>query len=67
MCKRKYLTFVLAGLLLLGGCGKKAAPSSSAEEQVPDFGIVSEPVPAPEPITATLAVCGDIMSHMSQT
>lgn len=55
--------------MLLGGCSLSdftpaaqsdapAASSAAPEPQAPS---------APEPITATLAVCGDIMSHMPQT
>lgn len=58
--------------LLLSGCG---AQPSADDSTAPDASVsapVTEPEPTPEPvipdpITATLAVCGDTMSHMPQT
>lgn len=69
MHKIKLFSFLFACGLLLGGCGVAGAGNPPADEgtRVPDVGIASEPEPEPEPIVSTLAVCGDIMSHMSQT
>lgn len=56
-------------LLLLAGC----APAAPAETSVPtpaaELTPTPEPTPTPtpEPTVATLAVCGDIMSHMPVT
>lgn len=65
MRKIKLFAYLLAAGLLLGGCGAPGAGKAAEDEgaRVPEVGMVVEP----EPIVSTLAVCGDIMSHMSQT
>lgn len=73
--KRK-LALALA-LLMLTGCGKKtgpaaentAAPSPSQTVSTPAPTPTPEPTPTPvpDPTVATLAVCGDVMTHMPVT
>lgn len=60
---------VLAGLLLLlSGCGEgQAAEDIEGIEPLDEVVVEVTPEPAPEPIYATLAVCGDVMSHMPVT
>ena len=77
------LTALCFSLLLLSGCGQLPAeappeednslaaslPAEPADEPVPDPEPLPEPEPPqpPEPTVATLAVCGDAMSHMPLT
>lgn len=63
------LTTLFLIFALLAGC----APAAPAETSVPtpatELTSTPEPAPTPtpEPTTATLAVCGDVMSHMPVT
>lgn len=70
MRKRVALFAVLLALSLLAGCGEKRTPVS-AEPPVKTQETVEPVEPeepeVPEPITVTLAVCGDTMSHMPLT
>lgn len=54
-------------LLLLSGCGDGKMAEVPAAESVPKPQVETVPEPEPEPIRATLAVCGDVMSHMPVT
>lgn len=56
-------------LLLLCSCaGNPPEEASSAEEPLPvPEQTQPDPPPPPEPTVATLAVCGDVMSHMPIT
>lgn len=66
MKKARMLAALLALCLLLCGCGGGDQPAAQTSWQ-PEAS--SQPVQEPkaEPVTATLAVVGDIMSHMPQT
>lgn len=59
----------LLTLLLLCSCaGNPPEEASSAEEPLPvPEQTQPDPPPPPEPTVATLAVCGDVMSHMPIT
>lgn len=72
----KKLTSVLLALLLmasvLGGCGKKDEPEQPVTEPEPPVEEITEPEIPEEPkgpteIVSTLAVCGDVMSHLPVT
>jgi len=72
--KRTLLALLLA--LLLVGCGSEpseeqpgdSAPPQAVETTPPKEEPTPEPEPElPEPIVSTLAVCGDVMSHMPLT
>ena len=56
-------------LVFLGVRHDKSAPAGSSSDSGETSGQVQEQEPAetPDPITATLAVCGDVMSHSPQT
>lgn len=60
---------LLALLLLLPGCSGPAAESTPAPEPTacPTATPAPTPTPPPAPTVATLAVCGDVMSHMPVT
>ena len=68
-----FLRRVLALLLTLGlltGCGAAKPAAEDGAPDTTDAPAAAEPAPSAEPlpkITATLAVCGDAMSHMPQT
>lgn len=80
--RRNICAILLVFILLLSGCattmvgvsvisypeGRKLEPVSEPEDQ-PEPAPVPEPEPPapPEPTVATLAVCGDAMSHMPLT
>ena len=64
MKRMKWAALALA-LLLLAGC---AGPAAAAPPPPPTPVPTPTPTPAPPPpTTATLAVCGDVMSHMPVT
>ncbi|MGM9612822.1 MAG: CapA family protein [Butyricicoccus sp.] len=66
----RFLALLLALGLMLGGCtfGKRGAASSEKQGWRPAESVAEpESESAPEPVVATLAVCGDTMSHMPQT
>ncbi len=73
--KQHILTLPLILVLCLGACGVSAAdpavqPPPRQETPAPAAVVPEEPVPPPpppEPTVATLAVCGDAMSHMPVT
>ncbi len=66
MKKTRILAFFVSLTLLLASCGQSEPEAPAETEWKPESdAVVSEA--APEPITATLAVCGDTMSHMPQT
>ncbi len=66
MKKTRILAFFVSLTLLLASCGQSESKAPAETEWTPESDAsVSEA--APEPITATLAVCGDTMSHMPQT
>ncbi len=56
-------------LVFLGVRHDKSAPAGSSSASGETSGQVQqqEPAETPDPITATLAVCGDVMSHTPQT
>ena len=61
---------LLCALLIFLGTRQEAGPSGSMLHPAGSSAASqeeTEPVDYPEPITATLAVCGDIMSHTPQT
>lgn len=61
--KKRYS--VLLMLALLVGC---AAPAEEPPAEEPDQPVLSEePAEPPEPIVSTLAVCGDVMTHLPLT
>ena len=68
-----FLRRALALLLTLGlltGCGAAEPAAEDGAPDTTDAPAAAEPAPSAEPlpkITATLAVCGDAMSHMPQT
>ncbi len=64
MKKTKPIALLLGLALLLCGCEAVPTQASEIQQSQP---IEPAPEPEPEPFTATLAVCGDIMSHMPQT
>lgn len=68
MHRNRFFALLLAALLFTGGCAAQPAADASVE-QSGWRPAQSDPVPEEpaEPITATLAVCGDTMSHMPQT
>lgn len=63
----KRLTALCLALCLLAGC----APAAPAETPTPTPAVeitpTPEPTPTPSPTVSTLAVCGDVMSHMPVT
>lgn len=64
MKRMKWAALALALLLLAGCAGPAAAEPTPTPTPVP----TPTPTPAPPPpTTATLAVCGDVMSHMPVT
>lgn len=77
--KRKLLALLLCGSMLaaLAACGEDAPEASGsapvADDPTPSQSEPAEPTeettppPPPEPTVATLAVCGDAMSHMPVT
>lgn len=73
--KRLFLSLLLCLTLLLSACGGipagAAAPVPPREESpapaAPEEPPIPEEPPPPEPTVATLAVCGDAMSHMPVT
>lgn len=65
MNKVRWFAFMLLCVLLLGGC--RAADAGNMVPDPPISDLPPAPEPEPEPIVSTLAVCGDIMSHMTQT
>lgn len=67
MNKTKWTALLCALCLMLSACGAPGASSSAETGWQPAESAPAAPEPAPEPITATLAVCGDTMSHMPQT
>ena len=64
---KKTWTALCLALLMLAGC----APAAPAETPTPTVEVTPTPeptpTPTPSPTVATLAVCGDIMSHMPVT
>ena len=73
---RKILSFaailvVICALLIALGIRQDSKPvRSTAKETNSDAQVQQEqkePTEYPDPITATLAVCGDVMSHSPQT
>ena len=70
--RMKKITLLLVLSLLLCGCENKA-PVQSMMEEVQQETVVEtipeapEPEPEPEPLVVTLAMCGDVMSHMPVT
>lgn len=56
------LLMLLALLPVFSGCGSQTEPVDAAPEQTEQ-----DPVPEEQPVTATLAVCGDVMTHMPVT
>ncbi len=67
MRKNRLFALLLALLLPLGGCTPRQGGEASPPDDTQAAQSVPEPKPAPEPVVATLAVCGDTMSHMPQT
>lgn len=79
MIKLRLPSLLLCLLLLLCACGGPpagaAAPLPAAREALPSSAPLAAPAepavpeepPPPEPTVATLAVCGDAMSHMPVT
>ncbi len=75
--KLRFFLLPLCLLLLLSACGggPAAAPAADPVREIQDSPPPSAPAepaapeepPPPEPTTATLAVCGDAMSHMPVT
>ena len=73
--KRLFLSLLLCLTLLLSACGGipagAAAPAPPQEEPpapaAPEEPPIPEEPPPPAPTVATLAVCGDAMSHMPVT
>lgn len=65
MKRSRILPALALALMLLGGCGSRQsadAPAGAPADPAPS--APAQPLP---PVTATLAVCGDAMSHMPQT
>ena len=62
MKKKLLLLLTTIALLLCAACGisSDGSGSLSGEDAIPSASV-------PEPTVATLAVCGDVMSHMPQT
>ena len=58
---------LLCALLIFLGTRQESAGPTSQGSSASATQEETEPVDYPEPITATLAVCGDIMSHTPQT
>lgn len=54
-------------LVFLGLRHEKSAPAGSSGGEESSGQVQQEPAETPDPITATLAVCGDVMSHSPQT
>ena len=73
--KRQIPVLLLCLALLLSACGgtlpagteASAPPPREEPPPAPEEPAVPEEPPPPEPTTATLAVCGDAMSHMPIT
>jgi len=72
--KQHSLALLLSLALCLGACGAGGVPAADVEGQTPvqreaaepPAAVPEEPAPPP-PTVATLAVCGDAMSHMPVT
>ena len=62
------IILILCALLIVLGVRQENAPEDSLSSSAQAGGSEeTESVPVPDPITVTLAVCGDIMSHTPQT
>ncbi|MEG0765865.1 MAG: CapA family protein, partial [Pseudoflavonifractor sp.] len=69
---KRILIGALAALMLtLAGCGEAAPPTTVAPTPPVPVSAAPTPMPTPTPppapTLATLAVCGDVMSHMPVT
>ena len=71
---KRQLIWMALVCLLLGGCawqsggtGETAGPAQSLPALPEDSTPAPTETEPPEPVVATLAVCGDVMSHMPQT
>ncbi|MEG2097331.1 MAG: CapA family protein [Pseudoflavonifractor sp.] len=69
--KRIFIGALAALMLTLAGCGEAAAPTTVAPTPPVLASAAPTPMPTPTPppapTLATLAVCGDVMSHMPVT
>lgn len=63
---KNFIWIVLLLLLTLAGCAASADEVPVSEDTGTEMAEPEEPAP-PEPTVATLAVCGDVMSHMPVT
>ena len=66
----RFAPLILIPALLLGGCRLSApadTPAAPPPAQSAAPAPTPTPTPEPEPTVATLAVCGDVMSHMPVT
>lgn len=65
----KKITLLLALCLFLCGCESKTEVQKPPEEIQQEVVVEAapEPEPEPEPLVVTLAMCGDVMSHMPVT
>ena len=61
------LTALILALALLAGCTPAGLTETAAPTPAVEATPTPTPTPTPEPTVATLAVCGDVMSHMPVT
>ena len=61
------LTALILALALLAGCTPAGLTETAAPTPSVEATPTPTPTPTPEPTVATLAVCGDVMSHMPVT